>query len=58
MTNDGAAGRPITGSGHVPTPLSTRRLGRDQILREAVRFIDANGREQLTMLRLGAELGV
>ena len=58
MTNDGAAGRPTTGSGHVPTPLSTRRLGRDQILREAVRFIDANGREQLTMRRLGAELGV
>jgi AcrR family transcriptional regulator len=38
---------------------STRRtLARVVILREAVRFIDANGREQLTMRRLGAELGV
>ena len=58
MTNDGAGGRPMTGTGQVPTPPSTRRLGRDQILREAVRFIDTNGREQLTMRRLGAELGV
>ncbi len=35
-----------------------RRLGRDQILREAVRFIDQHGRDRLTMRRLGAELGV
>lgn len=35
-----------------------RALSRIAILREAVRFIDANGREQLTMRRLGAELGV
>ncbi len=43
-----------------PTPPAppARRLGRDQILREAVRFIDQNGRERLTMRRLGAELGV
>ena len=35
-----------------------RTLARVVILREAVRFIDAHGREQLTMRRLGAELGV
>jgi AcrR family transcriptional regulator len=37
---------------------SRRPLGRDQILREAVRLIDAEGRERLTMRRLGSELGV
>lgn len=35
-----------------------RTLDRETILNEAVRFIDANGREKLTMRRLGAELGV
>ena len=39
-----------------PTP--RRTLDRRTILREAVRFIDEFGREQLTMRRLGAELGV
>lgn len=35
-----------------------RTLDRMVILNEAVRFIDEYGREQLTMRRLGAELGV
>ncbi len=35
-----------------------RTLDRTMILREAVRFIDEHGRDQLTMRRLGAELGV
>ncbi len=33
-------------------------LGRDRILRSAIKFIDANGLRELTMRRLGAELGV
>lgn len=37
---------------------SRRGLDRLTILREAVRFIDEFGREQLTMRRLGSELGV
>ena len=42
-----------------PGTLSGRRpLGRDQILREAVRLIDTEGRDRLTMRRLGSELGV
>ena len=46
--------------GGVPqtTPLNRRPLGRDQILREAVHLIDTEGRERLTMRRLGSELGV
>ena len=40
------------------TPGGRRPLDRSLILREAVRFIDAHGREQLTMRRLGAVLGV
>jgi AcrR family transcriptional regulator len=35
-----------------------RPLGREQILREAVRLIDTEGRDRLTMRRLGSELGV
>ena len=35
-----------------------RPLGREQILREAVRLIDNEGRDRLTMRRLGSELGV
>ena len=35
-----------------------RPLGREQILREAVHLIDTEGRERLTMRRLGSELGV
>ena len=38
------AGPPAVGA-----QLSRRPLGRDQILREAVRLIDAEGRERLTM---------
>jgi AcrR family transcriptional regulator len=34
------------------------RVSRDQILAAALRIVDANGLEQLTMRRLGAELGV
>ena len=41
----------------VPGP-HRRLLGRDQILREAVRLIDEEGRDRLTMRRLGSELGV
>jgi AcrR family transcriptional regulator len=43
---------------HVERPTPRRTLDRITILREAVRFIDEYGREQLTMRRLGAELGV
>ena len=57
MTQDGVSARPTRASEDAPVS-PTRRLGRDQILREAVRFIDENGREHLTMRRLGAELGV
>lgn len=39
-------------------PVARRPLDRSLILREAVRFIDAHGRERLTMRRLGAALGV
>jgi AcrR family transcriptional regulator len=40
-------------------PAASRRpLGRDQILREAVRLIDEHGRDRLTMRRLGSALGV
>jgi AcrR family transcriptional regulator len=35
-----------------------RPLGREQILREAVHLIDTEGRDRLTMRRLGGELGV
>ena len=39
-------------------PSRRRPLGREQILREAVRLIDTEGRDRLTMRRLGSELGV
>ena len=48
---------PGTGAGSGPGP-NRRLLGRDQILREAVRLIDEEGRDRLTMRRLGSELGV
>ena len=60
MAEDTTAAAVRTGSRTAPdgrTP-PRRTLARVVILREAVRFIDANGREQLTMRRLGAELGV
>ena len=47
--------RPPTTAG--PRPVR-RPLGRDQILREAVRLIDEHGRDRLTMRRLGGALGV
>src|SRR6478609_8571902 len=57
MTQDG--GKPAGPVADVPAAAVTRKtLGREQILREAVRFIDEHGRERLTMRRLGAELGV
>src|SRR5689334_12118163 len=34
------------------------RVSRDQILAAALRIVDANGLDQLTMRRLGAELGI
>lgn len=52
------AGQPAPGPERVTTPAGRRPLDRLVILREAVRFIDEHGREQLTMRRLGAELGV
>jgi AcrR family transcriptional regulator len=58
----GTAGRlpppPAAGPEKAATPGGRRPLDRSLILREAVRFIDAHGRERLTMRRLGAELGV
>ena len=48
---------PATTDRSVPGP-HRRLLGRDQILREAVRLIDEEGRDRLTMRRLGSELGV
>lgn len=49
---------PAPGPEKATTPAGRRTLDRPLILREAVRFIDAHGRDQLTMRRLGAELGV
>ena len=49
---------PAPGPEKVNTPSGRRTLDRLVILREAVRFIDAHGRDRLTMRRLGAELGV
>ena len=67
MTEDVTGGM-TTGSsdGNAPNPPGAgpglapgrRQLGRDQILREAVHLIDTEGRERLTMRRLGGELGV
>jgi AcrR family transcriptional regulator len=55
----GTAGpEPLPGPEKVNTPTGRRTLDRLVILREAVRFIDAHGRDRLTMRRLGAELGV
>jgi AcrR family transcriptional regulator len=53
-----AGGEPAPGPERVNTPTGRRSLDRLVILREAVRFIDAHGRDRLTMRRLGAELGV
>ncbi len=55
---DGSAPPPPGGVAAPGMPLSRRPLGRDQILREAVRLIDTEGRDRLTMRRLGSELGV
>lgn len=51
------SGPPMVGDSGGPT-MPRRPLGREQILREAVRLIDTEGRERLTMRRLGSELGV
>lgn len=48
---------PASGDRAGPGP-NRRLLGRDQILREAVLLIDTEGRDRLTMRRLGSELGV
>jgi AcrR family transcriptional regulator len=61
MTEGGAASgrnRAADSSAAVTTPSGRRPLGRDLILREAVRFIDERGQERLTMRRLGSELSV
>jgi len=57
-TRSPAAGAVPAGPEKVNTPSGRRTLDRLVILREAVRFLDAHGRERLTMRRLGAELGV
>jgi AcrR family transcriptional regulator len=51
------SGPPVVGDSGAAT-MPRRPLGREQILREAVRLIDTEGRERLTMRRLGSELGV
>jgi AcrR family transcriptional regulator len=53
-----AGADPVPGPEKVNTPTGRRTLDRLVILKEAVRFIDAHGRDRLTMRRLGAELGV
>jgi AcrR family transcriptional regulator len=61
MTEGGAAsGRNGAADSSAAGPASSGRrpLGRDLILREAVRFIDQRGQDRLTMRRLGAELSV
>lgn len=50
--------QPEPGPERAETPYGRRVLDRALVLREAVRFIDAHGRDRLTMRRLGAELGV
>ena len=50
--------QPAPGPEKALTPAGRRPLDRPLILREAVRFIDAHGRDRLTMRRLGAQLGV
>ena len=50
--------QPAAGPERALTPTGRRPLDRRLILQEAVRFIDAHGRDRLTMRRLGAELGV
>ncbi|GAA1435714.1 TetR/AcrR family transcriptional regulator C-terminal domain-containing protein [Microlunatus lacustris] len=50
--------QPPAGPERALTPGGRRPLDRALILREAVRFIDAHGRDRLTMRRLGAVLGV
>ena len=50
--------RPAAGPERALTPTGRRPLDRSLILREAVRFIDAYGRDRLTMRGLGAQLGV
>lgn len=61
MTSDVTGGpgrRRAPGPERVNTPGGRRQLDQSVILRAAVAFIDAHGRERLTMRRLGAELGV
>jgi AcrR family transcriptional regulator len=61
MTEGGAASgrnRAADSSAAVTVPPGRRPLGRELILREAVRFIDQRGQDRLTMRRLGAELSV
>jgi AcrR family transcriptional regulator len=59
VDTDGVLGDPpAPGPERALTPAGRRPLDRPLILREAVRFIDAHGRDRLTMRRLGSELGV
>ena len=61
MTEGGAASgrnRAADSSAAVTASSGRRPLGRELILREAVRFIDQRGQDRLTMRRLGAELSV
>ncbi len=54
----GGGAQPAAGPERARTPSGRRPLDRLLILHAAVRFIDAQGRDRLTMRRLGAELGV
>ena len=60
MTEGAASGRnrAADSSAAVAAPSGRRPLGRELILREAVRFIDQRGQDRLTMRQLGAELNV
>jgi AcrR family transcriptional regulator len=61
MTEGGAGSgrsRAADSSAAVTVPSGRRPLGRELILREAVRFIDQRGQDRLTMRGLGAELSV
>ena len=54
----GPPGEQPAGPERALAPAGRRPLDRRIILREAVRFVDAHGRDRLTIRWLGAELGV
>jgi AcrR family transcriptional regulator len=48
----------MTATGEAEAVPGREKLTRDRVLRAALRFVDANGLEALSIRRLGAELGV